>query len=356
MPTGMCSWVVTAWSPATGTALEMVTSSTCGERVGSLVLKEVESLRKATDNPGRPYAVVLGERLVQFSPGLKSVLADGNLLEASEPPQGSPGGVSGPVDFLERALLSPLGFPLEPIPGGYRIVPGARFAEPVMGLAGGVFIAGVAQLAFQFPFLKQLRLLPRPRWGWRHEGVRRIIRLMLPAIFGSSVAQINILINTLIASFLISGSISWLYYSDRFVELPLALFGVAIGTVILPKLSRDHSNKSADEFSNTLGWALRLTLLMAIPAMVGLIALAGPILITLIQAMGQSHLMLPYMMLALASGFMGVLMSPLHLCLLLSNEYFETSLVPVYRHMRVPLAVLLAATICYFTILSYTMG
>jgi len=155
--------------------------------------------------------------------------------------------------------------------------------EPVIALSWGVFIAGIAQLSLQIPALLRISMLPIPKFKRGDEGVKKILDLMLPALFGSSVAQLNILINTLVASFLITGSISWLYYSDRFVELPLALFGVAIGTVILPKLSRDHSNKSADEFSNTLGWALRLILLMAIPAMVGLIALAGPILITLIQ-------------------------------------------------------------------------
>lgn len=156
-------------------------------------------------------------------------------------------------------------------------------AEPVMALAWGVFIAGIAQLALQIPALMRIGMLPRLRFKRRDPGVKKILDLMLPALFGSSVAQINILINTLIASFLLSGSISWLYYSDRFVELPLALFGVAIGTVILPKLSRDHSNQSSESFSITVGWALRLTLLMALPAMIGLIALARPILITLIQ-------------------------------------------------------------------------
>jgi len=156
-------------------------------------------------------------------------------------------------------------------------------AEPVIALAWGVFIAGITQLALQIPALMRIGMLPRLRFKRRDPGVKKILGLMLPALFGSSVAQINILINTLIASFLLSGSISWLYYSDRFVELPLALFGVAIGTVILPKLSRDHSNQSSEAFSLTVGWALRLTLLMAIPAMFGLIALARPILITLIQ-------------------------------------------------------------------------
>lgn len=158
-----------------------------------------------------------------------------------------------------------------------------RMEEPVTALAWGVLVAGLAQLAFQLPPLARIGMLPRPRLDLAHEGVRRIGRLMLPALFGSSVTQLNILVNTLIASFLVTGSISWLYYSDRFVELPLALFGVAIGTVILPRLSRHHSRASSAAFAATLDWALRLTWLLAIPATAGLAVLAQPILFTLIQ-------------------------------------------------------------------------
>ena len=106
---------------------------------------------------------------------------------------------------------------------------------------------------------------------------------MLPAIFGSSVVQINLLINTLIASFLAVGSISWLYISDRFVELPLAIFGVATATIILPRLSKQYVNQSKDGFSNTLDWALKLSVLIALPSMLGLILLAKPILTSLVQ-------------------------------------------------------------------------
>ncbi|HSP00803.1 MAG TPA: murein biosynthesis integral membrane protein MurJ, partial [Thioalkalivibrio sp.] len=158
-----------------------------------------------------------------------------------------------------------------------------RFEEPVTALAWGVFAAGAAQLLFQIPFLARQGLLPRPRLKKAHEGVKKIGRLMLPAIFGSSVVQINLLVDTLIASFLVAGSISWLYFSDRFVELPLALFGIAIATVILPRLSREHAAKTPEAFNNTLDWALKLTLVMAVPAMLGLIFLAGPILASLIQ-------------------------------------------------------------------------
>jgi len=156
-----------------------------------------------------------------------------------------------------------------------------EFEQPIVALAVGVFIAGVAQLLFQIPFLHRLGLLPRPKWGWKHEGVYKIRTLMIPAIFGSSVAQINLLLDTLIASFLVTGSISWLYYSDRLVEFPLGVFGIALATVILPKLSKDYVTTSAAMFSLTLDWALRLVWVIAVPAAVGLAVLAGPMLATL---------------------------------------------------------------------------
>jgi len=157
------------------------------------------------------------------------------------------------------------------------------FEEPVKALAWGVFIGGIVQLLFQLPALMKLGLVPRFKYKKAHTGVKKITKLMIPALFGSSVAQVNILINTAIAYALVSGSVSWLYFSDRFVELPLALIGVAIGTVILPKLAGDHANKADEAFSSTLGWAMRLVLLVGIPAMVGLILLAKPILATVID-------------------------------------------------------------------------
>ena len=154
-------------------------------------------------------------------------------------------------------------------------------SRPGLGLALGVFLAGLVQLFFQLPFLRGIGMLPRPRWGWRDSGVRKIGRLMLPAIFGSSVAQINLLIDTLIASFLAAGSITWLYYADRMMEFPLGVFGVALATVILPGLSEQHAKKSRSDFSATLDWALRLVALIVVPAAVALLVLAAPILATL---------------------------------------------------------------------------
>jgi putative peptidoglycan lipid II flippase len=156
-----------------------------------------------------------------------------------------------------------------------------RIERPVLALAGGVFVAGVVQVLYLLPSLRRIGLLPRPRWDFRDEGVRRIMRLMLPGIFGSSVAQINLLLDTLIASFLVTGSVTWLYYSDRLVEFPLGVFAIALSTVILPSLSRSHANASEEEFSATLDWGLRLVLLIGIPSMIGLIILARPLLAAL---------------------------------------------------------------------------
>ena len=156
-----------------------------------------------------------------------------------------------------------------------------QLAEPGMALAYGVFAAGVVQLLFQIPFLAKIHAIPRPRWGLKHKGVRRIGKLMLPAIFGSSVAQINVLVGGIIASMLGVGKISLLYYSDRLMEFPLGLVGIALATVILPYLSRQHANASMAEFSRTVEWAMRIVFLIAAPAAVGLIVLAEPLVATI---------------------------------------------------------------------------
>lgn len=155
------------------------------------------------------------------------------------------------------------------------------FDPPILAMAWGVFMAGAVQLAFQLPFLARIKLLPRPQSGWRDEGVQRILKLMLPALFGVSVAQINLLLDTVLASFLQQGSVSWLYYSDRLAELPLGVFGIAIATVILPSLSRKHAEASSEKFSQMLDWALRMVMLIGVPASVALIVLAKPLLTTL---------------------------------------------------------------------------
>lgn len=155
--------------------------------------------------------------------------------------------------------------------------------DPIFALAWGVFAAGILQLAFQLPSLAKIGLLPRPKWGADHPGVRKIMKLMVPTLFGSSVAQVNLLINTMMASFLISGSVTWLYLSDRLLEFPLGMFGVAIGTVILPHLSSRHASTDPQGFSKGLDWGFRLCLLIGIPACIGLILCAEPLVATLFQ-------------------------------------------------------------------------
>ena len=160
--------------------------------------------------------------------------------------------------------------------------------EPAMALAYAVLIAGVLQLLFQVPFLRQIGALPRPKWGIAHAGVRRVGKLMLPAIFGSSVAQVNVLVGGVIASMLGVGKISLLYYSDRLMEFPLGLFSIAIATVTLPYLSRQYASESMDGFTATLDWSMKLVLLIALPAAIGLVVLAEPIVATIFYG-GEFH-------------------------------------------------------------------
>ena len=157
------------------------------------------------------------------------------------------------------------------------------FDEPAFALALGVLIAGFAQLLFQVPALAGIQLVPRPRWAPGHEGVKRILFLMVPALFGVSVSQINLLLDTVLASLLPTGSVSWLYYSDRLTELPLGVFAIAIATVILPTLSSQRARADDPAFAHTLSWAIRNVLLIAIPASVALAFLAEPLLVTLFQ-------------------------------------------------------------------------
>lgn len=151
------------------------------------------------------------------------------------------------------------------------------FDEPVMALAWGVLVAGVLQLAVLWPALGRLGLRPRFRPGFRHPDVRRVAKLMVPTLFSSSVAQLNLLVGTVFASLLVTGSQTWLYLSDRLVEFPLGLFGVAIGTVILPHLSRRHAAEDSEGYGAALDWALRMALLAGVPAAIGLLLLAEPL-------------------------------------------------------------------------------
>jgi putative peptidoglycan lipid II flippase len=153
--------------------------------------------------------------------------------------------------------------------------------KPGVTLAIGVFVAGAIQLAIQIPPLLSLRMLKRPRWHSSHEGVKRVARLMLPAILGSSMGQISVLLSSSIATLLATGSVAWLYYADRLVEFPLGVFSVALATVILPSLSAHHARASPDSFSATLDRALRLLCVIVVPASVALFVLAGPLTVVI---------------------------------------------------------------------------
>src|SRR5690349_20507413 len=158
-----------------------------------------------------------------------------------------------------------------------------RFDPPVLVLAWAVFVGGLLQLAFQLPFLWKIGMLPRWRFDLRHPGVKRVLKLMGPAVFGVSVSQVSLLINTIFASFLVTGSVSWLYYADRLMEFPAGLLGVALGTILLPSLSRHHADKSVEEYSRLLDWGLRLTMLLTLPAALALAILALPFIAALFQ-------------------------------------------------------------------------
>lgn len=157
------------------------------------------------------------------------------------------------------------------------------FDPPVLALGWAVVLGGALQLAIQLPALAKIGMLPRFDLVWRDEGVRRILKLMGPAVLGVSVAQISLLINTVFASFLESGSVSWLYYADRLMEFPAGLLGAALGTILLPSLARTHATGRTEDFSALLDWGLRLTLMLTLPASLALAMLAIPLLSTLFQ-------------------------------------------------------------------------
>lgn len=184
------------------------------------------------------------------------------------------------------------------------------FDPPVLVLAWAVLAGGVLQLAVQLPALARIGMLPRPRLVLGDPGVRRILVLMGPAVVGVSVAQISLLLNTVFASFLRTGSVSWLYYAERLMEFPTGLLGAALGTILLPSLARLHSEGAAQEYSQLLDWGLRLTFLLAIPAAAGLAVLATPLIATLFYygAFGVDDLLMTRQaLIAYAVGLIGLI-------------------------------------------------
>jgi putative peptidoglycan lipid II flippase len=186
-----------------------------------------------------------------------------------------------------------------------------RFDPPVLVLAWAVFLGGLAQLAYQLPYLMKLGLMPRWRLDWSHPGVRRMLKLMAPAAFGVSISQVSLLINTIFASFLVSGSVSWLYYADRLMEFPAGVLGVALGTILLPSLSKYHADARHAEYGELLDWGLRLTFLLAVPSAVALAVLALPLVATLFhygRFTAEDAWMTRQALVAYSSGLVGMIL------------------------------------------------
>ena len=185
------------------------------------------------------------------------------------------------------------------------------FDPPILALAWAVFVAGFAQLAFQIPFLKKIGMLPSIRFNWNDAGMRRVIRQMGPAVFGVSIGQISMLINTIFASFLVAGSVSWLYYADRLMEFPSGILGVALGAILLPSLSKCHADNNTAEYSKLLDWGLRLTVMLTLPAALALGMIAVPLLATFFQRGAfDAHdvLMTSYALVGYSVGLIGMIL------------------------------------------------
>jgi putative peptidoglycan lipid II flippase len=194
---------------------------------------------------------------------------------------------------------------------GFALLATPYFERPIVALAWAVFAGGILQLAFQVPFLLRIRMLPLPRWEPGDPGVIRVLKLMAPAALGVSVAQVSLLINTQIASWLGNGPVSWLYFADRLMEFPSALLGVALGTVLLPALVKHHANDDGLAYSALLDWGLRLTLMLALPAAVGLALLAVPLVATLFwhgEFTRHDVMMTRAALIAYAAGLTGIIL------------------------------------------------
>ncbi|HSX70322.1 MAG TPA: murein biosynthesis integral membrane protein MurJ [Pseudomonas sp.] len=157
------------------------------------------------------------------------------------------------------------------------------FDPPIMALGWAVLVGGLAQFLWQLPALKRVGMLVLPRLSLRDTGVWRVLKQMGPAIFGVSVGQISLIINTIFASFLVAGSVSWMYYADRLMELPSGVLGVALGTILLPALAKTYASADREEYSRLLDWGLRLSFLLALPCTLALAIIAEPLIVSLFQ-------------------------------------------------------------------------
>lgn len=191
------------------------------------------------------------------------------------------GGILNTVNRFAVPAVTPVLLNICMIVAMWVLVP--LLDDASQALAIGVLIAGFVQLAFQLPSLKKEGYLPRPRIDRNNPAMRRVFGLMLPAIFSVSVAQINMIVNSILASFLITGAVSWLYFADRLMEFPVGVFGIALATVVLPSLSKEYTSGTAESFSKMMDWALRWVIVIAVPASFALYLLATPLLSTILQ-------------------------------------------------------------------------
>ncbi|HFS5767807.1 TPA: murein biosynthesis integral membrane protein MurJ [Providencia rettgeri] len=185
------------------------------------------------------------------------------------------------------------------------------FNPPIMSLAWAVLVGGVLQLVYQLPHLKKVGMLVLPRLSFRDSGVWRVMKMMGPAIIGVSVAQISLIINTIFASFLQSGSVSWMYYADRLMELPSGVLGVALGTILLPSLAKSFTSGNQNEYRQLMDWGLRLCLLLALPCALGLAILAEALTVSLFQYgnfTAHDSLMTQYALIAYCVGLTGMIL------------------------------------------------
>ena len=185
------------------------------------------------------------------------------------------------------------------------------FDPPIMALGWAVLVGGLAQLLFQLPHLRKIGMLVLPRLNLRDTGVWRVVKQMGPAIFGVSVSQISLIINTVFASFLVAGSVSWMYYADRLMELPAGVLGVALGTILLPALSKTHAGASREDYSRLLDWGLRLCLVLALPSAVALAIISEPLIASLFQYgkfTAADTLMTQRALIAYSLGLVGIIL------------------------------------------------
>lgn len=229
---------------------------------------------------------------------------------------------------------------------------GRSFEQPVYALAWSVVVAGVLQFAFHMPSLAALKLLKFPRIDWRSKGTRQMLRLLVPAVYAASAGQINILVGTILAASLTVGSVSWLYYADRLIELPVGMIAIAIQTVILPSLSKLHSRDDREGFQNSLGWGVRVAIFLGAPATVGLCCVSVPLVSTLFFR-GEFEVSDIYMVaIALQAFAIGIL--PLMLVRVAAPGFYARhDTATPFKYASIGVAVNIVVSLCLFKLIGH---